>query len=148
MIHIKLFEGFSTEDYYIEVPKNPSGSYITAPSSNVLDCREDIVKLKPYLSKGVSIKREEDMSDSSYEIDRKSPAYYNMILLRDNKFTDKSFTIYIKKLIDEWYEVFFYDYASKEAKVVLLQPDFVCTQYKCDQWEGLLKLLKDKGLTK
>jgi hypothetical protein len=145
MIHIKLFEGFSTEDYYTEVPEDRNGFLTSAPSSKVLDCREDIVRLKPYLSRGVSITMDEDMDDDSDKINRNSPAYYNMIYLCDNKFTDKSFIVFISKLLDEWYEVFFYEYESKAAKG---STKFFCKQYKCDQWDGLIKLLKDKGLTK
>ena len=140
MKHIKtwrslnaLFEAFKTEDYYQEINHQEYvdllGTYVEWSDEDEESLRRrvtdsDLNKLKklfsdrPVLPCRVEDEGHEDESGDGVYVD----ASYDM---------KNSINIWIDSLEDDWY--------------LVSDPD---GYYKCDQWEGLMKLLNDKGYFK
>jgi hypothetical protein len=127
MKHIKtwhsmnvLFEGFNTDEYYTNI---------------------DIATYDELVSNTI------DMSDRDIEIITKNLKYewrQDKALLIYPDPNNKSVWVLIIELEDDWFLVDF----NLTYRVGVNWGPFNRTLYKCDQIEGLLKLLKDKDYLK
>jgi hypothetical protein len=125
---IKIFEDFKTEDYYVEIETFPSDKH-----SYTID-RKETKRLFNYITNDLSpytdaiIDCELTYTDEIH-IQGKNHTYVPVLVLC---YVD----IWILCAEDQYYYVR-YDDGSKEPYGYF---------YKCDQFEGLLMLLKDKNM--
>jgi hypothetical protein len=115
-----LFEGFNTDEYYTNI---------------------DIATYDELVSNTI------DMSDRDIEIITKNLKYewrQDKALLIYPDPNNKSVWVLIIELEDDWFLVDF----NLTYRVGVNWGPFNRTLYKCDQIEGLLKLLKDKDYLK
>ena len=132
MKYLKLFEGFSKDEYYTEIPYHEykklvndySGTSEPLQQTTRLDIVDEFYKLKTKLGYHV------EMNLSHDRLSIWGNTY------KGSKGTTK-WEYSICKLDDGWY--FYSEIRSYRG---------VYTHYKCDQWEGLLELLKDKEFLK
>jgi len=117
MIHIKLFEGFETDDYYTEITHE---EYNLMRDSFINVSKSDSYKLKSVIS--------DDFHIEEMKLDKPEINYFYCREISPTK-VPKIFTIV--KVEDDWYLVYMKD-----------------KFFKCDQIDGLIKLLKNEGLTK
>ena len=133
MRHIKLFESFKTEDYYQEITvheyddllglfdswRDDEDETSTPLRGRISDV--DFNKLKKLFSDRRYLPYRVD--DDGFEDESGDGVYV------DGSYVDKeSVSIWVDSLEDDWY--------------VVSTP---CGYYKCDQWDGLIRLLSDKG---
>jgi len=135
MKHIKtwhslnvLLEGFSTNEYYQEIDQNTYTDLRSNPISITERNIEKITKDLKYEFEVVAVtwEEEEDRLVGFCLLECKA-----LLIYPDNK----SVGDLILELEDDWFLVDFDHWGP-----------FNRTLYKCDQIEGLLKLLKDKGI--
>lgn len=147
MIHIKLFEGFDTQDYYVNISDIEGNEYINTTNTNIRwDAGKIMDKLLPLLKGGFVIKNK---YYGSFSQDDKSnfiskSAYFGRVSVVIHKYYNHHFQdFFILPLEDEYYVVlhkeWYYHKNSFESNVQY-------NYYKCDQWDGLVKLLKDKSI--
>jgi len=147
MRHIKtwhslnaLFEGFSTDDYYIVIPSEEGREYINQPVK--WDAGKMMDKLS-LLLKDNFIKKSENYYGSNNREDKSNfiskSVIHGEVSVVVHYHSNKYFQDFsIIPLEDEYYlvihEEWYYNYNYKDCVVY----------YKCDQWDGLVKLIKDK----
>ena len=129
MKHIKLFEGFETDDYYTEIS---------------LDDEEDFMQQKTDEedSKRVFRLLSNMLENSEYGIELRSWRDYQ-IFIHNRERIFRSVRVWVICTGDEYYNVR-YDDGERTAMSFSSYGYY----YRCDQIDGLIKLLKDKGLTK
>jgi hypothetical protein len=137
MKHIKtwrslnaLFEAFKTEDYYQEINHQEYvdllGTYVEWSDEDEESLRRrvtdsDLNKLKKLFSDRPVLPYRVD--DDGFKDESGDGVYV------DGSYVDtESVNIWIDSLEDDWYLV-----------------STPCGYYKCDQWDGLIRLLSDKG---
>ena len=115
MKHIKKFNE-SNSDYYFEISKNEYREIEVDPNNQVeFDSNE-----------------KELLSTMGYELFRNLRWYEEESMESEEAYLSKNHTrIEIKKIWDDWYVVSYWSLSNVLYKY-----------YKCDQWEGLLKLLE------
>ena len=121
MIHIKLFEGFETDDYYKEISYE---EYNFFRDSFINMSKSDSYKLKTVISGDYHIEEK--------ELDEPKINYFYCRDILPVK-VPKIFTIV--KVEDDWFLVYISDH-------------FSISLHKCDQIDGLIKFLKNEGLVK
>ena len=140
MIHIKLFEGFGTDDYYKEITHEEydlhRDSFINMSKSDSYKLKYGIISDDYYVEDmphPVLLSNNPEINEPLIE-KRLRYLYCRRKVLGSgiNPFT-------IVSLEDDWYLVCITDQGIRPV---------TSFYYKCDQWDGLIKLLKDKGLTK
>ena len=127
MKHLRLFEGFNQDEYYQE---------ITSEEFNDLEDEGMIVGFSPkdrerldiILNNNVWPRFSKTIRSSSY-----NSGGCLVLMLNDDYFSH----VAIEPLEDDYYIVFTSNNKIDGSKY-----------YKCDQWEGLMRLLKDKGIIK
>ena len=136
MIHIKLFEGFGTDDYYKEITHE---EYDLHRDSFINMSKSDSYNLKTVISDDYYMEDMPPLSNNpeinGHLIEKRFRYLYcrrKVLGVGINPFT-------IVSLEDDWYLVCITDQGIRPV---------TSFYYKCDQWDGLIKLLKDKGLTK
>ena len=127
MIHIKLFEGFGTNDYYKEITNDECNFF---RDSFINMSKSDSYKLKTVISGDYHIEEKElDVPDEKFEVLKINYFYCREILPAKFVKVPKIFTVV--KVEDDWFLVYILGYF-----------------YKCDQIDGLIKFLKNEGLVK
>ena len=137
MKHLRLFEGFDTDEYYQE---------ITSEEFDDLEDNDEMIGFSPkdrekldiILNNNVGPRFIKTIRSSSYN---SGFPYYNpasgggclVLMLNDDYFSH----VAIEPLEDDYYIVFTSNNKIDGSKY-----------YKCDQWEGLMMFLKDKGIIK
>ena len=132
MKHIKLFESFNNDDYYKEISKQelveiPIVDISDQNISKIRDLGLNIVKLKsPHILTSDGVRR----VDIGY------------FIIND----DIAEVVTIIECEDEYFLV------QMDSNILFPGLNNYLTEtridYKCDQWEGLVKFLKDKGILK
>jgi len=125
MKHIRLFEGFNTDEYYIKITFDEY-SDLRDESSEGYDCLLTD-KEKLWIEKNLPI--ECWQYSSNEDIVETSDVSRDIAIGASSNGSGKFRFLY--KLEDDYF-------------VCILNEDEGITYYKCDQWEGLLMLLKDK----
>lgn len=130
MIHIKLFEGFGTEDYYTEIS---------------LDDEEDFMQQKTEEedSKRVFRLLSNMLENSEYDIELRS--WRNEIFISNRAhppYQADSVRVWVICTGDEYYNVRYDDETNPPYGLTVINKSY----YKCDQIDGLKKLLKDKNI--
>ena len=115
MKHIRLFEGFSNDEYYTTID---SATYDELSDNTI------------------------NMTNKDIEIITKDLKYAKDIHSKVLVIFPESGSMRINKLDDDWFIV-----RISSIRDVKSWP-FCFQKYKCDQIEGLLTLLKDKGYLK
>ena len=155
MIHIKLFEAFKDEDYYKIISEDNFYDMVMDgidSSSQLEDIKVDYFeKLKGYKT---------DMNirfDRSSRISSLIEKFVRIISIDSTSIKFRSQGERLKELekrphlgycfeiygfTDEWFLVYFEDNVSRATFSDPRLPIY----YKCDQFEGLIKLLKDKNI--
>ena len=118
MRHIKLFEGFGTDDYYTEISIDDEVDFMQQKTDE-----EDSKRVFRLLSNM--------LENSEYDIELRS--WRNEIFISNRD----SVRVWVICTGDEYYNVRYDDETNTYGYY-----------YRCDQIDGLKKLLKDKGLTK
>ena len=127
MKHLRLFEGFNQDEYYKE---------ITSEEFNDLEDEGMIVGFSPKDREKLDIILNNNVGPRFIKTIRSSS--YNsggclVLMLNDDYFSH----VVIEPLEDDYYIVLTSNNKIDGSKY-----------YKCDQWEGLMRLLKDKGIIK
>jgi len=137
MKHIKtwhsmnvLLEGFSTNEYYQEIDQN---TYTNFRSNTISITERNIEKITK------DLKYEFEVVDITWE-EEEDRLHKALLIYPDPN--NKSVWVLIIELEDDWFLVDF----NLTYRVGVNWGPFNRTLYKCDQIEGLLKLLKDKGV--
>ena len=144
MIHIKLFEGFETDDYYKEISEDDFYDMVMDgidSNSELEDIGLDYFeKLKTYktdmnirLNKGNRISSVRIISIDSTGVKFRSQGE-RLRELEKRPHLGYYFEVY--GFTDEWFLVYFEDWSRSN----------IITYYKCDQMDGLIKFLKDKNI--
>ena len=144
MIHIKLFEGFGTDDYYKEISEDDFYDMVMDgidSNSELEDIGLDYFeKLKTYktdmnirLNKGNRISSVRIISIDSTGVKFRSQGE-RLRELEKRPHLGYYFEVY--GFTDEWFLVYFEDWSRSN----------IITYYKCDQMDGLIKFLKDKNI--
>ena len=132
MKHIRLFEGFNTEDYYTTID---SATYGELLSDTINMTNKDI----EIITKDIKYEWDEDI------VGRIAGGFlFSVKDIRSKVLVifPESGSMTINKLDDDWFIV-------RISSIRRFFPGDVNFQkYKCDQIEGLLKLLKDKDYLK
>jgi hypothetical protein len=129
MRHIKLFEAFDNDDYYKEISKH---EFVEIP---ILDISDRIIsKIKALGLEIVKMKSPHILTSDG--VRRVDIGYF---IIND----DIAEVVTIIECEDEYFIVqmdsnILFPGLSPETKI----------DYKCDQFEGLVKFLKDKGILK
>ena len=127
MKHIRLFEGFETEDYYIIIDNE---YYYDELQERVEMSNVTINRIKELFSEQI------DHPFTHWDIDIGN--MLDVINIWDHFPTQNiqgKYEIQIFETIDEYYYIYINNYKEHYT-------DY----YKCDQFEGLVKLLKDKSI--
>ena len=136
---LKLFEAFTTEDYYRKVTREEYDSH--AGSSGVrfginyqhLNDKEKEKITEILRNKNLVEQTESNISlYNNYEFDYKTIGGFHGLRIIKGDIKGR-IEYYINKVKDDWYLVAEHTY-----------PDFQGSNYLCDQLEGLLQFLKDK----
>jgi hypothetical protein len=155
MKHIKLFEGFNTDEYYQEVtnqdwndyfgmiPRDDSGKRKIINNRKLLE--RIINKIDPKLVVSwLGVNHDPKPNGRILSICDDSPKYYGyskievfIVPLEDEYFIVRVFD----RTKDNWEEAYPFS-----IPIEIMNKSF--KYYKCDQREGLSKLLKDKGIIK
>jgi predicted glutamine amidotransferase len=122
MIHIKLFEGFNTDDYYTEI--SPDEEDFMQQKTDEEDSKR-VFKLLSNM-----------LENSEYSIELRS--WRNEIFISNRERIFRSVRVWVICTGDEYYNVRYDDDTNPPYGYY----------YKCDQIDGLKKLLKDKGIIK
>jgi hypothetical protein len=120
MKHIRLFEGFNKDEYYQEIHEDTIPHLLKSSGGYTTFSKRDLnILCDDY---GFNYTRWGDGSERIYKQSKK--------MGRKN-----SFTIYIYQLPDEYFilNVYYGGYPIEKSF------------YKCDQVDGVIKLLEDKG---
>jgi len=156
MIHIKLFEGFNTDDYYKEISEDDFYDMVMDgidSNSELEDIGLDYFeKLKTYKT-DMNIRLNTSSRISSViekvvriiSIDSTSVKFKSQgERLRElEKRPHLGYYFEVYGFTDEWFLVYFEDWSRSNNKVdSLLNQKY----YKCDQMDGLIKFLKDKNI--
>jgi hypothetical protein len=138
MKHIKLFlEGFDKSEYYHEIDVDEYDScfgliddYYVEQEYKIVDIDEKYLDILKNRSIGkLEFEIYSDISVSELKINKK---------MAIGIYSDIG-SIKIYEISDEWFVVYVADVLKKETD------DFE-TFYKCDQFDGLVELLKDRGV--
>ena len=127
MKHIKLYEGFNTDDYYQEIEYNEW----FAQRVNRLNISDNLNN------------RIKDLFDTTGDDDPRTPY---------RKVDGQGSVIYVDKMYQgtlceiKIYTRIWISFNDDEWYYVALEKEPEDTFYKCDQFDGLKKLLKDKGI--
>ena len=116
MKHIKLYEGFETNEYYTKI-------------DTYNDLLSDTIDIT---DKDISIITKDLKYEYIHTYQTNGSVHAHKVLV----IFPESGSLTINKLDDEWFIVMITSIKNARCSV-----DF--TKYKCDQIEGLLKLLKD-----
>jgi hypothetical protein len=128
MRHLRLFEGFNQDEYYQEITSEEFNDLEDNDGMNVDFSPKDREKLDIILNNNVGHRFSKTIRSSSY-----NSGGCLVLMLNDDYFSH----VAIEPLEDDYYIVFTSNNKIDGSKY-----------YKCDQWEGLMRLLKDKGIIK
>ena len=135
MRYIKMFETFNSEKYYREIT-----TYDDSVAEPIDMSERTLGKIKK-LFEGFSDENGEPMTDPDVEIEYgkyPGPDETEVFAVELNHFSDgeQIETLLINELDDEWFTVEMFCYL----------PDKVGGFWICDQFDGFVMLLKDKGI--
>jgi len=123
MKHIRLFEGFNTDDYYQEIDYE-----------EWYDQRLNRLNISDNLNNRIK-----NLFDSRSDYQKQDSQGSVIYVDKNVYFTQSSLVnfIYINISLNDydWYYVYIYNEVRDKR-----------SYYKCDQFDGLKKLLKDKGI--
>lgn len=126
MIHLKMFEGFDKKGYYEEIPYDKFMTYV-----------RDSIDIDPkYLGvirNNISNWTSGRIGTNGFHYSNSTPAKVIEFKIPNEGF-GPTYPSKIFELSDEWFLVF------------LIENDDISSIYKCDQIDGVIELLKDKGL--
>ena len=138
MKHIRLFEGFNKDEYYVEIDGfNCESIEIDGFDYNLIDMGETFVKklksigFSPIINnhKGVYCMRKRIYKGLGDKLK------YNILSFATLGSYNEGVEIDVYQLEDEYF-------------VLRESVSYEVFHFRCDQFEGLLKLLKDKGIIK
>jgi hypothetical protein len=148
MKHLKLFEGFDKSQYYHEIEYSEYMSYLTNDSNNTTLRR---IQFDWDLYRKCLSLFDEDkwgVRGPYYSNDEDRRRRLEPICLIMKNSID-SISVDISLLGDEWFLVGIEDYRKgRTYPSGRGQMGPVQSYWKCDQFEGLVELLKDKGIIK
>ena len=142
MKHIRLFEGFNEDDYYVRIEYEDIDEEMDSDIISFTK-KKEAKKLAKSLGTDIFFTRENslltwllDLGYDGYEFDRKPKLKTRVGMVKDygDNYQDH---IDIWEAEDEFYIVFIDSLHNDDS---IDDGKF----YKCDQWDGLVKLLKDK----
>jgi hypothetical protein len=153
MRHIRLFEGFKKDTYYNEITEDDFYNMLTDgidSNSKLEDIGLDYFeKLKGYDSDmNIRIGKSNRISSVIEKvvrivlIDSSGKVFFRSHMQKEEVFKKKpqlGYYFEIYGFSDEWFLVFFADYSK---------PGIEAIYYKCDQFDGLTELLKNKEIIK
>lgn len=131
MRHIKLFEGFDTEEYYKKISKQ---EFVETP---IVDISDRIIS------------RIKDLGLNIFKIKSPNIVTYNGIRRVDLGYIKVGGVIVsIVECEDEYFIVQFGENPENRPLWSDYNRFSSANDYKCDQWEGLVKFLKDSKILK
>jgi hypothetical protein len=143
MLYLKLYEAFNREDFYITID-NDDVDEIIENRSNLLSHPDESIYnrlLSKIYNYPFDLKRNQSLNNR-YACGLRPPGLGDILCIGLNsKISESTYSEFgIYSMDDEYYFVSYYTWSpNKNTK---------STFYKCDQLEGLLRLLKDKGVIK
>jgi hypothetical protein len=132
MKHLKLFkEGFQSSDYWWETDNSQTTTNGEFPWRDVEGITDEEVKffrdnIRPY--KHIDLVFKSTCFEIGFDQNITSGGYKSCAKV-----------YFFQKKKDEWWEI---------QESIHVRDDFKMKWYKCDQWEGLVHFLQDKGLLK
>jgi hypothetical protein len=153
MKHIKLFEGFNQDEYYQEITAQDWNNFMISDSG-----RRKIINNRKLLERIINkIDPKLVVSWLGVNLDPK-PNGRILSICDDSpkKYHTNRMEVFIVPLEDEYFIVRFFDRTNENWEDYPLSLPFEISYksysgtkyYKCDQRDGLVKLLKDKGIIK
>ena len=134
---IKLFEGFNNSDFYQEIDRSEGLNLIKNNCKNMDDNTIYNIFNLDFNNLRFKFKEIGNPKSNNYTKREIKPGY------RYIEFTFPNLNVEIVELYDEWFVLRFFTTISGKMDIIS-KP----ITYKCDQWEGLIELLKDKDLIK
>jgi hypothetical protein len=149
MRHIKLFEGFDKSEYYTNITEDEYDRLL-CPGDDI-DNKEVFTKSEVDFFRSLEMVEVDHWSKvSSWSNDNMDTIEFDESFKVALRLEDEGFNIiYITKIVDDYFIVKSLVFGAFTITFGRLN---TCKSrgelYKCDQWEGLMELLRDKEVIK